>query len=677
MRRSEYPPVSEVAGPRPSVLWTGFILGALGLLLLRTAGTRFIAASAAEIYIPSSVSYLSASLLIAASGLLSAGMVARGRLRAIAASEHARTRPPVAPLSNIPDVLRAHTIEVRLPSFRWAPEWLAGWPQIVVCAIFGVVAMAAIAPAWTAEDQQMLGPSAQQLYGGLFILLAFPLLVLERIYAKTPRNVLPEAPQIERLLRVPLLTFVALGTTTVLASIGLEWPLTVEKAIAFFAGLVSLELVLRCVAVAFMPLAPIDTRRSVADSAVAGLLRPSLPSFATVSTAVKSSFGIDLSRSWALSFVRQAAVPIGLGMVFFAWCVTGITALGLNERAVYERFGVPVAVFGPGLHVHLPWPFGIMRRVELGVAHEIPIVLSTSGEPQINAGKIGPETNIEGVAPASADRLWDSSHPSEASYLVASESQGKQSFQVANIDLRVVYRIALSDKAAEEASYSVANPEALIRAITGQLLVRYFARYTLLDVLGQSRERFSNELRGDLQARLQGLSTGIEVIAVVVEAIHPPPDAASAYHYVQAAEILAQSQVSLRRADAIHEVKTAEQTATEDRNNALSAAAELVDQAHAESVLFQGDRQAYHQDGRVFLFERWLSRLGSSLPKSSFIVIDSRLNGAATPTIDLRSFALPGPADQPNSPGQSPSAAKPSMPSSPGSVGNPDDEGGD
>jgi regulator of protease activity HflC (stomatin/prohibitin superfamily) len=305
--------------------------------------------------------------------------------------------------------------------------------------------------------------------------------------------------------------------------------------------------------------------------------------------------------------------------------------------------------------------------------HEIPIVFSAEGEPGSQAASANqPARGAEDIPPASADRLWDASHPGEASYLIASESQGKQSFQTVNIDLRVVYRVGLSDEAARAAAYAIADPEALIRAAAGELLVRYFARYTLLDVLGQSRERFTNDFRTELQTELQGLSTGIDVIAVIVEAIHPPPGAASAYHNVQAAEILAHSQIALRQADAISELKSAQQDATDDRNNALATAAERVDQAQAESVLFQGDRQAYHQDGKAFLLERWFSHLSTALAKSGFIVIDHRLKGATAPTIDLRSFDLPGAAAPINNP------VPPSTSSSQGSSGSsspPDQEG--
>ena len=657
MTFSASPHFTVATRSRSAVLLVGIILATIGLVLAIAAGSQFTR-------VPSAMGYLAASLFVAAAGLISAGMVVHGRLAAIAAEECAENTPRSGAdgADAGSPMKRANRLVSRLTHFRVTPGWLAGWPHVLASTVLAAIAMEMAIAAWQADDQKMLSPLMQQVFGGLCILFAFPLLLLERAYANSAVEALPEAPQIERVLRVPLITFVGLGTTSVMASVGLEWPVVIERVIAILIGLVSLELVLRGVAMLFLPWAAIASRRSVADSTIASLLRPRPPSFATVGTAVRRRFGIDLSRSWALAFVRRAAVPIGFSMAVFAWCMTGVTALGLNERAVYERLGEPVAVLGPGLHVHLPWPLGIMRRLELGVVHEIPIVFSPTGEQGTRGATSGQgeKADIEGIAPASADRLWNRPHPSEASYLIASESQGKQSFQIVDIDLQVVYRVGLSEQAAKDAAYAVADPEALIRAIAGQLLVRYFGRNTLLNVLGQDRERLTNDFRAGLQERLQELSTGVDVIAVVVEAIHPSPDAASAYHYVQAAEILAKSQISLRRADAIGKVNSAVQTVTEDRNNALATAVELDDRAGAESVLFNGDRQAHHQDGQVFLFERWLDRLSTSLPKSNFIVIDSRLEGATAPTIDLRSFNLPGAVYQPN-------AAEPRMPLPPGS----------
>jgi regulator of protease activity HflC (stomatin/prohibitin superfamily) len=356
-----------------------------------------------------------------------------------------------------------------------------------------------------------------------------------------------------------------------------------------------------------------------------------------------------LSRSWALGFVRRAALPIVGGLLVFSWLLTGLTALPMDERAVYEAFGVPVSVLGPGLHLHLPWPFGVLRNVELGVVREIPIVFPSAGGEtlaEIAASESAQTGSAEAAPPPSADRLWDASHPAEASYLIASQAGGQQSFEIVNIDLRIVYRTGLSDDAAFAAAYRVADPEMLIRAASGRMLVRHFSRYTLADVLGENRDRFVAAFKSELQSRLDDLHTGVEIIAVVVEAIHPPPAAATAYQNVQAAEINSRARVSLARGDAVRTLASAQQTALETQNAAVASAAEQIDKANADGLLFSGDREAHSRGGEAFLFERWLDRLSKSLTVVPLIVVDHRLGGQNTPTIDLRRLGEKAASDQ-------------------------------
>jgi regulator of protease activity HflC (stomatin/prohibitin superfamily) len=632
------------------LLIIGTILAALALALTAAVSAHANAYWRPDIPIPRALGFLGAAFLVAAGGFLSAAIMAFVRYRMV----ELETRPPVAK-----EVVELPAVEGRAAQLRrllarsrslLKPRAAspAAWPQALVTLLFGALALAGVEMAWKISPASPGDPNIQQMVGGALIILAFPLLVLERYYASIPAEMLPEAPQLDRLLRVPLTASLGLGISSVLRSLGFAWALRIDLVLAVVIGAIAVEMIVRSLALAFVPFAPIAQRRSAADSSLAGLLRFSPPNLHAFNTAVRQQFGIDLSRSWALAFVQRASLPIVLGMAVMAWAVTGITALGLNERAVYERLGSPVAVLGPGLHFHLPWPMGIMRTVELGVIHDIPIAMSSLGDEGQRQQSIGIDqrqqlAGAEAPPPSNADRLWDASHPSEQSYLIASQaSNGQQSFQIADADLRVVYRIGLSDEAAMNSAYRVSNPETLILAATGQLLVRYFSRNALLNVIGQSRESFANEFRTALQDELDRMSSGIEVMSVVVEAIHPPAGAASAYHNVQAAEILANSQISVQRASAIHSIKSAEQSAMEDRNKAAAAAAELVNQARSEGVLFDADRKARQRDGEAFLLERRLERLSSGLAKSESIVVDHRLEGPNGPTIDLRSFDSAG-----------------------------------
>jgi regulator of protease activity HflC (stomatin/prohibitin superfamily) len=629
------------------LLIIGAIFAALGLGLTSAISAHANAYWRLDLPIPRSLGFLGAAFLVAAAGFLSAAIVAFVRFRLVEreSRQQVATEEAIGAPESVGSIARWRQVLSRarsLPVLR--AETMAAWPQALVALLFGALGFAGVMVTWSVSAFAAADPLILEVLGGALIVAAFPLLVLERSFATLAPEMLPDAPQLDRLLRVTLTACLGLGIAAVLRSLGFTWAVRIEQVVAILVAAVSLELVVRSLAVAFVPFAPIELCRTVADSSIAGFLRFSAPSFQAFNTAVRQQFGIDLSRSWALAFVQRAMLPIALVMGILAWGVTGITALGLNERAVYERFGVAVEVLGPGLHFHLPWPMGVMRGVELGVIHDIPIAMSPLGEagqPARQSAGVDQQQQLAGAEaspPAASDRLWDASHPSEQSYLIASEANGQQTFQIADADLRVVYRVGLTDADAMNAAYRVADPETLIKASTGQLLVRYFARYTLPDVLGQNREAFANDFRASLQEQLDRLSSGIEAIAVVVEAIHPPAGAASAYHNVQASEILANSQIAVQRASAIHSIKSAQQGAMEDRNKASAAAAELVSQANGESILFDADRQGRQRDGEAFLSERRFERLASGLGKAEAIVVDHRLNGQNGPVIDLRSF---------------------------------------
>jgi regulator of protease activity HflC (stomatin/prohibitin superfamily) len=624
----------------------GLAFAALGLGLTGAISAHANAYWRLDLPIPRALGFVGAAFLVAAAGSLSAAIMVFVRLRLL--ERVPQPQLPDGELIGVPAPVGRIARWLRLAHSQsqllLRAETMAAWPQALVAFLFGALAVGGVMVTWRVSALAAADPLILEILGGVLIVAAFPLLVLERSFASIAPEMLPDAPQLDRLLRLPLAACLGIGIAAVLRSFGFAWALWIEQAVAILIVAVAMELIVRSLLVAFVPFAPIAQRRTVADSSLAGFLRFSAPSFQAFNTAVRQQFGIDLSRSWALAFVQRAMLPIALVMGILAWGVTGITALGLNERAVYERFGEPVAVLGPGLHVHLPWPMGVMRGVELGVIHDIPIAMSPLGDAgQTARQSTGVDQQLqlagaEAPPPASSDRLWDASHPSEQSYLIASEANGQQTFQIADADLRVVYRIGLTDADAMSAAYRVADPETLIKASTGQLLVRYFARYTLAEVLGQNREAFANEFRVSLQGQLDRLSSGIEAIAVVIEAIHPPAGAASAYRNVQAAQILANSQIAVQRASAIHSIKSAQQGAMEDRNKATAAAAELVTQARSESVLFDADREARQRDGEAFLSERRFERLATGLAKSEAIVVDHRLNGQNGPVIDLRSL---------------------------------------
>jgi regulator of protease activity HflC (stomatin/prohibitin superfamily) len=171
------------------------------------------------------------------------------------------------------------------------------------------------------------------------------------------------------------------------------------------------------------------------------------------------------------------------------------------------------------------------------------------------------------------------------------------------------------------------------------MLARYFARYTMNDVLGQNRELFIRGFQKELQSRLDVLSSGIDILGVVIEAIHPPPAAATAYQDVQASGIRAEIQVAGARASAVTVISQAQSDATDMKDIAIGNAEEIVDQAKINTALFAGDVTANRQYGNAFLFERRLTAVQNALQaKTPLTIIDSRIEPSQMPTLDYRAL---------------------------------------
>jgi regulator of protease activity HflC (stomatin/prohibitin superfamily) len=346
---------------------------------------------------------------------------------------------------------------------------------------------------------------------------------------------------------------------------------------------------------------------------------------------VRAHFGIDFSRSWALAYVARVFWPMLAGLGVLAWGLTGVVLVPMENRAIYERFGAPVRVLHPGLHLVLPWPLGATRRQDFGAVH----ALALAGPSAVAATL----PRAEDLAPPEADRLWETAHPGEVTLAIASASGAKQSFQSVSADIRLLYRVGLSDAQAVAASYSTADPEALVQAVGGRVVAAYYADRTLDLVLGARREAMAEQLRAAMQAELDAMGAGLEMVAVVIEAIHPPAGAAEAYHFVRAAEIQAQASIASERGNAIVIRSQSAQYAATQVDAARATAAETLGAAQTTLARFTADRDAAKAGGRAFLLERYFTDLSGALARAPKTIIDHRLNWPEAPVLDLRPLA--------------------------------------
>lgn len=607
---------------------------AIGLGGLAGAGwvlAFFVGLFAAQSLWPALLVNLSAALLVLVAGLQSAWWVTQWRARVmhplapVALTEEPESAAPEGWYERLLARLSQRGVHL-LGQIGAATLWLGGWSALVVLSIEQVWNLALPAGA--------VGLSAS-VGAALMLLLGFGLLVLERQMAQENPTQWPEAGPLAQLARVAIISLVLGALCLLFASEASLWPVRLAVLIGILPGLVAIELLLRAVLSIFSPQRERLEPTLLARSFVADMLRwPPQPLLA-LQHELHNRFGIDLRQIWAFSYMRRAFLPVLALVAAVGWVLTGIHEIPLQGRGIYERFGKPVQVFGPGLHAGLPWPLGRVLNVENGVVHELATSVGDAPAPT----QIEP---AEGPAPMSANRLWDASHVNDKSQVIASSRGDQQSFQIVNMDVRFVYRIGLGDQDALAATYNNADVPTLIRSTASRILVHDFASRTLDGLLGADRVGLGEEIGRAVQGDLQKLDSGVEILATVVEAIHPPAGAANAYHSVQAAQIGAQALISRERGAAAEASNQAQLQASLARDQATASAREVNATAQAADLKFKAEQQAYASAGQAFVLEQYFSQLSQGLSKAKLLVLDHRLGGSSNaPTIDLRTFTLP------------------------------------
>lgn len=468
----------------------------------------------------------------------------------------------------------------------------------------------------------------------VLIVASFALLVIERMLSfQRPRSWRYQAEYVGLArggLSVLLIAAIAL-------LISASFPLLAIRLInvaSFLILLIALEYLLRALAALSLP-SDEGAPRFLTHSLLAAQYRWPPRPLAFLLERIQRQFGIDLRQIQAFRLMARRFLPVTGAMVLLGWVFSGLTQIPLQQRGIYERFGRPVAVWQPGLHVGLMWPFGRVIAVENGTVHE----LQLSDVTEKTRRDTQPDT-AEGPAPQSSWRLWDNNHATDQSQVIASSASNNQSFQIVNMDIRLIWRVGLRDQDALNSQYQTDGLPTVIRSIARQVLVSEFASKQLDELLNEQRVTLALTLNRQIQQRLDALHSGVELLFTRVEAIHPPVGAASAYHGVQAAQIAATALIAREKGYAASVISDAQRNALTRLNDAQAFSHENLARANAAAVQFTAEHDAWREAGDAFITERRYAVLTQTLAQTPLLIIDSHLQGNNASVLDLRQYPL-------------------------------------
>ena len=208
---------------------------------------------------------------------------------------------------------------------------------------------------------------------------------------------------------------------------------------------------------------------------------------------------------------------------------------------------------------------------------------------------------------------------------------GPQGFQSIATEIRVLYRVGLTDSAALQSVYSVADPQSLIRDDAGRLVLRFFNSADTRRGDRARRENIEAVLRDQLAADVDAQHAGVEILSVLIEEIHPPVGAAAAYHAVQAATINSTASIFEEQARAELTAGTSQQQAYQTTTAADAQAAETTHAADAQPIASTPIAARMRPAAKAFLTERYYASLQAALSKVPVTILDHHLNPAEGP----------------------------------------------
>jgi regulator of protease activity HflC (stomatin/prohibitin superfamily) len=461
-------------------------------------------------------------------------------------------------------------------------------------------------------------------------------LVLSRSFQAAGRDELPEAPALT-------LAFRDLQWSTLLVAIGvlgtMVWPkevadgaawaqpeIWVARLLLIWVLVVSLEQLAR-LAIAWLH--RLNVERGFA-SPIQLLAREAVfvrgNPIASVFETIEARFGVSFRSSWAIRFVRAAALPSLVLVLLLFWALTSVTVVGTSDLAVRESFGrIEGKPLGPGLHWKLPWPFGRVRSYPVKQVFTMPV-------------------GFQPTATRQKAYLWSKEHALEEYNLILGNGN-----EAVAVNALLYYKILEDERGFLDYVYQWSegketgrDPEAALDAYAHRALMEQTQSATLEQILSANREEFAGRIEESIRRCSREHRLGIDVVDVALIALHPPIEAAADYLDVISARIDANRlkiEANGERAAMRH---SAEATSDQRVADARVEAARMMGDAYGQSAEFIALNQAFAVAPEAFKLRYWYEAQEEALAGKKLVVVDSSLvEEKGELLFDLRSVTEP------------------------------------
>lgn len=307
---------------------------------------------------------------------------------------------------------------------------------------------------------------------------------------------------------------------------------------------------------------------------------------------LEKNTGITMRSLWSMRMIKQIIPYTVVISLLLFWLCTGVVQIEAYQTGAVYRLGkLCEKTLEPGLHMTLPWP---IDRV---------VVKNTD---TVNTMTIGYRSNESG------DNTWVSTHGSQEYRLLLGGGN-----ELVSINLRLEYRI--DDLVAYLGNCS--SPEKVLEAKAYELVTERTIGTDLDDLLSVNRSEFSKSFLEDMKVRLEEYDTGIELVGVVLESIHPPVDIAEVYQNMIGAEIDAEKLILDAQAAAATAIAGAEKQYDTSVNAAKADSYTKIAAAQADVAEFMAGVSADKQYSDAYRYYKYLRAVSRAYGGAKLIIV--------------------------------------------------------
>ena len=315
---------------------------------------------------------------------------------------------------------------------------------------------------------------------------------------------------------------------------------------------------------------------------------------------LEENTGITLRSLWSIKYIRDITPAVVFLIAVLLWLSTCIIQVETNQQAAVYRIGnLQEKILKPGLHLTMPYPFDKVEIYDTETVNK---------------------TTIGYKATENSDNIWTEGHQGEEYKLLLGGGD-----EVVSINLRLEYKI--SDL--KQYLTTATSPESMMQALAYELVTDQTIATDLSSLMSADRDAFSENFQKELAKMMEEKNLGLEVVAVILESIHPPVEIAWVYQELISAGINAEKYLVNAQDVAAVTIAQAETTHDTTVGGAQVSYEEKVAAAKASVTEFMASVEAYNASSDAYKYQKYLAAVRKAYGNANLVILGEGVDQSA------------------------------------------------